>query len=39
VFCLKVLSRGTRHGVAELKEGHHETVGRMRINLTFRGAL
>lgn len=22
-----------------MKEGHHETVGYMRINLTFRGAL
>lgn len=32
-------SRLCYHGVAELKEGHHETVGRMRINLTFRGAL
>jgi alkylated DNA repair protein (DNA oxidative demethylase) len=27
------------HGVPELKEGQHEKVGRMRINLTFRGAL
>lgn len=27
------------HGVAELKDGDHETFGRMRINLTFRGAL
>jgi len=32
-------SRHCYHGVAELKDGHHETVGRMRINLTFRGAL
>jgi hypothetical protein len=23
----------------EIKEGHHETVRCMRINLTFRGAL
>lgn len=27
------------HGVPELKDGQHDTVGRMRINLTFRGAL
>jgi len=27
------------HGVAELKDGHHETFGAVRINLTFRGAL
>ncbi|WP_312364906.1 DNA oxidative demethylase AlkB [Ensifer sp.] len=27
------------HGVPELKDGHHETLGRMRINLTFRSAL
>jgi alkylated DNA repair protein (DNA oxidative demethylase) len=27
------------HGVAELKDGQHEKVGRKRINLTFRGAL
>jgi alkylated DNA repair protein (DNA oxidative demethylase) len=27
------------HGVSKLKDGVHETVGRMRINLTFRGAL
>ena len=27
------------HGVAELKEGEHEKLGRMRINLTLRGAL
>jgi len=32
-------SRLCYHGVTELKDGHHETVGRMRINLTFRGAL
>lgn len=32
-------SRLFYHGVLELKEGAHETVGRMRINLTFRGAL
>ncbi|MBN8953638.1 MULTISPECIES: DNA oxidative demethylase AlkB [unclassified Rhizobium] len=32
-------SRLFYHGVPELKEGMHETVGRMRINLTFRGAL
>jgi DNA oxidative demethylase len=31
--------RGLYHGVPELKEGIHESVGRMRINLTFRGAL
>jgi DNA oxidative demethylase len=33
------LSRLCFHGVPELKEGFHDTVGRMRINLTFRGAL
>lgn len=27
------------HGVPELKDGQHDTVGHMRINLTFRGAL
>jgi alkylated DNA repair protein (DNA oxidative demethylase) len=27
------------HGVHELKNGHHETFGRLRINLTFRRAL
>ncbi|WP_457580878.1 DNA oxidative demethylase AlkB [Ensifer canadensis] len=27
------------HGVAELKDGEHQTLGRMRINLTFRRAL
>lgn len=32
-------SRLLYHGVPELKDGVHETVGRMRINLTFRGAL
>ena len=32
-------SRLCYHGVPELKDGHHESVGRMRINLTFRGAL
>jgi DNA oxidative demethylase len=32
-------SRLCYHGVTELKDGQHETVGRMRINLTFRGAL
>lgn len=32
-------SRLSYHGVPELKDGIHETVGRMRINLTFRGAL
>lgn len=32
-------SRLFYHGVPELKEGTHETIGRMRINLTFRGAL
>jgi len=32
-------SRLCYHGVQELKHGHHETVGPMRINLTFRGAL
>ena len=32
-------SRLCCHGVPELKEGDHETVGRMRLNLTFRGAL
>jgi alkylated DNA repair protein (DNA oxidative demethylase) len=32
-------SRLCYHGVSELKEGVHEIVGRMRINLTFRGAL
>ncbi|MEI9850291.1 MAG: DNA oxidative demethylase AlkB [Sphingomonas sp.] len=32
-------SRLRYHGVAALKDGEHETVGRQRINLTFRGAL
>lgn len=32
-------SRLFYHGVPELKDGVHATVGRMRINLTFRGAL
>jgi DNA oxidative demethylase len=32
-------SRLCYHGVPELKEGDHETVGRMRLNLTFRRAL
>ena len=32
-------SRLFYHGVPELKDGLHEAVGRMRINLTFRGAL
>ena len=32
-------SRLCYHGVPELKDGVHESVGRMRINLTFRGAL
>lgn len=32
-------SRLFYHGVTELKDGIHETLGRMRINLTFRGAL
>lgn len=32
-------SRLFHHGVPLLKDGVHETVGRMRINLTFRGAL
>jgi DNA oxidative demethylase len=32
-------SRLCYHGVRELKDGHHETFGRMRINLTFRRAL
>ncbi len=32
-------SRLFYHGVPELKDGMHEMVGRMRINLTFRGAL
>jgi alkylated DNA repair protein (DNA oxidative demethylase) len=32
-------SRLCYHGVAELKEGEHELLGRLRINLTFRRAL
>jgi alkylated DNA repair protein (DNA oxidative demethylase) len=32
-------SRLRYHGVTELKDGHHETFGRMRINLTLRRAL
>jgi alkylated DNA repair protein (DNA oxidative demethylase) len=32
-------SRLCHHGVAELKDGYHAILGRMRINLTFRGAL
>ena len=32
-------SRLCYHGVQELKDGAHEKLGRMRINLTFRGAL
>jgi DNA oxidative demethylase len=32
-------SRLCYHGVPELKDGSHETFGRMRINLTFRRAL
>lgn len=32
-------SRLFYHGVAELKEGEHERLGRLRINLTFRRAL
>ncbi|MGF6177080.1 DNA oxidative demethylase AlkB [Ensifer sp. 4252] len=31
-------SRLFYHGVTDLKEGEHETLGRMRINLTFRRA-
>src|SRR5215208_597068 len=31
-------SRLYYHGVAELKEGEHEFLGRLRINLTFRWA-
>lgn len=27
------------HGVLALKEGEHPIVGRMRLNLTIRGAL
>lgn len=32
-------SRLFYHGVPELKDGQHEALGRMRINLTFREAL
>jgi DNA oxidative demethylase len=32
-------SRLRYHGVSELKDGHHESVGRVRINLTLRAAL
>ncbi|MBX9825875.1 MAG: DNA oxidative demethylase AlkB [Xanthobacteraceae bacterium] len=32
-------SRLFYHGVTELKDGHHESFGRMRVNLTFRRAL
>jgi DNA oxidative demethylase len=32
-------SRVFYHGVPELKDGEHPAVGRMRLNLTFRGAL
>ena len=32
-------SRLCYHGVSELKDGHHESLGRVRINLTFRDAL
>lgn len=32
-------SRLCYHGVPTLKDGHHPRLGRMRINLTFRGAL
>ena len=32
-------SRLCFHGVPELKDCHHKSVGRVRINLTFRGAL
>jgi len=32
-------SRLYYHGVLELKDGEHDTVGRLRLNLTFRGAL
>ena len=32
-------ARLSYHGVVELKEGLHPALGRIRINLTFRGAL
>jgi alkylated DNA repair protein (DNA oxidative demethylase) len=32
-------SRLCYHGVPELKDGHHPSLGRMRTNLTLRGAL
>lgn len=32
-------SRLCYHGVTRLKDGHHDTVGAMRLNLTFRRAL
>jgi len=32
-------SRLVYHGVTELKDGEHDKLGRMRINLTFRRAL
>jgi alkylated DNA repair protein (DNA oxidative demethylase) len=32
-------SRLCYHGVAELKQGEHDLLGRLRINLTFRHAL
>jgi len=32
-------SRLRHHGIAELKDGYHETIGARRINLTFRTAL
>jgi alkylated DNA repair protein (DNA oxidative demethylase) len=33
------VSRLCYHGVTELKDGEHQILGRMRINLTFRHAL
>lgn len=32
-------SRLCFHGVSELMEGEHDVLGRLRVNLTFRGAL
>jgi DNA oxidative demethylase len=32
-------SRLCYHGISALKEGYHATVGRVRLNLTFRAAL